>query len=91
MFYVYIMQSKKDLELYIGYTRDLRSRFVKHNNGEVFSTKSRVPFDLICYGAYKSEKDARRRESSLKLRANALGQLKRRMQNSLKLNRCGGI
>jgi putative endonuclease len=90
MFYVYVMQSKKDLELYIGSTKDLRSRFVKHNEGKVFSTKSRTPFDLIYYEAYRSEEDARRRENNLKLRANALNQLKRRMHNSLKLIKCGG-
>jgi len=33
MFFVYILQSKKDKELYIGYTNNLRKRFKKHNLG----------------------------------------------------------
>lgn len=86
MFYVYILRSKKDGKMYIGSTHDLRKRFREHNNGKVFSTKSRVPFELIYYEAYKSEKDARSREHNLKLRANAFTQLKIRIMDSLKAN-----
>lgn len=83
MFYVYLIRSKKDSALYTGSTNDLRKRFEKHNKGEAFSTRLRRPFELIYYEAYKSEKDAREREHNLKLRANALSQLKRRIQGSL--------
>ena len=83
MFYVYIIKSKKDGNLYLGSTNDLRKRVKKHNEGLVFSTKSRKPFELVYYEAYKSEKDARKREKSLKLRSNAFTQLKKRIQNSL--------
>ena len=84
MFYVYILRSKKDQDLYIGSTNDLRKRFQDHNAGLVFSTRRRTPFELIYYEAYKEEKDARDREHNLKLRANALTQLKRRLKHSLK-------
>ena len=84
MHYVYILRSKKDSELYLGSTGDLRRRLKEHNAGKNFSTQFRIPFELIYYEAYKSEKDARAREHNLKLRANALGQLKRRMINTLK-------
>jgi len=86
MYYVYILKSKKDGELYIGSTKDLKKRFLLHNLGKVFSTKHRRPFELIYYEAYKSEKDARDREHNLKLRANALTQLKRRLEKSLNNN-----
>ncbi len=86
MFYVYILRSKKDNKLYTGSTNDLKKRFIEHNNGKVTSTKLRIPFELIYYEAYKSEKDARTREHNLKLRANALSQLKLRLKNSLKAN-----
>jgi len=49
-----------------------------------FSTKSRRPFELIYYEAYKSEKDARKRESNLKLRSKAFTQLKKRTKDSLR-------
>lgn len=83
MYYVYILKSKKDKLLYTGSTNDLKKRFTLHNSGKVFSTKNRLPFELIYYEAYKAEKDARNRESNLKLRANALYQLKKRIINSL--------
>ena len=86
MYYVYLIRSQKDKELYIGSSNDLKKRFKEHNDGLVRSTKSRRPFDLIYYEAYKSEKDARHREQSLKLRANALNQLKRRLTGSLKVD-----
>lgn len=52
MHYVYILFSKKDNKLYIGYTNDLRNRLEKHNAGKVQATKSRTPLKLICYEAY---------------------------------------
>jgi len=84
MFYVYILKSLKDQKLYFGSTNDLRKRFREHNSGKVFSTKYRKPFKLIYYEAYSIEKDARHRESNLKLRANAFNQLKRRISESIK-------
>ena len=84
MFYVYILRSKKDSQLYIGSTNDLRRRFREHNEGKVFSTKHRAPFELIYYEAYKIEKDARKRESNLKLRSKAFTQLKKRIIYSIK-------
>lgn len=86
MFYVYILKSEKDNNLYTGSTNDLKKRFAKHNGKLCNSTKSRTPFKLIYYEAYLSEKDARDREHNLKLRANALNQLKIRMKNSLKFD-----
>ena len=83
MFYLYILKSKKDEKLYIGSTNDLKRRFMEHNNGVVPSTKSRIPFLLKYYEAYHSEKDARRRESSLKKDGRALAQLKRRIYESI--------
>ena len=66
MFYTYILQSKRDGDLYIGSTRNLRKRFEQHQKGEVFSTKSRRPLILIYYEACLKEDDAHRREKSLK-------------------------
>ena len=82
MFYVYVLKSKIDHQFYTGSTGDLKRRLSEHNGGKVFSTKSRRPFDLIYYEAYKSEKDARHRESNLKLRSRAFAQLKKRIENS---------
>jgi putative endonuclease len=83
MFYVYILKSLKDHKLYIGSTNDLERRLKEHNEGKCFSTKSRVPFELIYYEGYKAEHDARKREHNLKLRSRAHSQLKKRIKGSL--------
>ena len=83
MFYVYVLRSQKDGDLYIGSTNDLKVRFAMHNEGKITSTQSRRPFELIYYEAYKAEPDARHREQMLKLGSRALAQLKKRLSNSL--------
>ena len=83
MFYVYVIKSRKDRSLYIGLTRDLRKRFSEHNQGLSQYTKSRIPFTLVYYEAYSSEKDARIRERKLKRFKNSYTELKKRITNSL--------
>ena len=64
MFYIYLLKSKKDEGLYIGFTNSLKRRIEDHNNGLVLSTRLRRPFELIYCEGYKSEKDARKREKT---------------------------
>jgi putative endonuclease len=78
-----IRSQKKNSWIYTGSTNDLARRMAEHNNGQVQSTRFYLPFKLIYYEAYSSEKDAKTREKNLKLRANALNQLKRRLIYSL--------
>ena len=49
MFYVYVLESLKNGELYTGYTSDLRKRVQEHNYGLNPSTKRYVPWKLIYY------------------------------------------
>lgn len=86
MFYVYVLKSAKDNNLYLGSTSDLKKRFKERNIGRIYSTKSRRPLTMVYCEAYKDESESRAREHNLKLRANALNQLKRRIQKSIK---CG--
>ena len=65
-FYVYVLKSIHKDFLYVGFTNDLKHRFLEHNNKEELSTKAYAPFDLIHYEAYRSEKDAKRRENYFK-------------------------
>ena len=62
MFYIYVLQSLKDLRTYVGYTYDLEKRFEKHNRGLVKSTKHRRPFKLIFSENFQTEFEAKRRE-----------------------------
>jgi putative endonuclease len=66
MYYTYILLSLKDNKLYTGYSNDLQKRIKEHKSGKVFSTKYRLPIKLIYYEACLSEKDAKRREKTLK-------------------------
>jgi putative endonuclease len=66
MFYVYVLKSKKDGKLYIGFTINLIKRFKEHSNGEVNCTKYRRPLKLIYYEAYKNREIAQKRERQLK-------------------------
>jgi putative endonuclease len=66
MFYVYVLESLKNKNLYFGYTADLKDRFKKHNCGLVFSTKPYKPWKLIYYEGCLNKNDARRREGYLK-------------------------
>lgn len=83
MYYVYILKSLKDEKIYVGYTSDLKKRFLQHTNGMVKSTKNRRPLVLIYYQAFLSEFDARKEEKYLKSGGNARSTLKLRISNSL--------
>ena len=66
MYFVYILKSLKDGGFYIGQTEDLDDRIKKHNNGQVKSTKSRIPFILVRKESFKTRSEARKRENYLK-------------------------
>lgn len=66
MYYTYVLKSKKDSKLYIGYTSNLRERLKLHNDGGVPSTQNRRPLELIYYEACLVKEDAIKREKSLK-------------------------
>lgn len=65
-FYVYVLQNKVKDFIYVGYTKNLRKRFLEHNNKEEISTKHYTPLELIFYEAYRDQKDAKRREDYFK-------------------------
>ena len=65
-YYVYVLQSLKDGEFYMGHTANLTGRIAEHNNQKNRSTKPRAPFRLIYAEACIAEEDARRRERYLK-------------------------
>jgi putative endonuclease len=65
-YFTYVFQSEKDVNYYVGYTKDLNVRFEQHQKGNVTSTKHRRPFALIYYEASLSQQDALKREKYLK-------------------------
>jgi len=66
MFYTYVLRSKRDQRLYIGYTQDLKKRIELHNIGKVLATKARLPLKLVYYEACLDKEKAIRREKYFK-------------------------
>lgn len=65
-YYVYVLQSAKDKNFYVGFTNNIRKRISEHNNGKVLSTKERIPLKLIYWEGCISKTDAVKREKYLK-------------------------
>jgi len=66
MYYTYVLLSKLDKKIYIGFTQDLKIRFNEHNKGLVKATKNRRPFLLIYYEACLDKHKAIKREKYFK-------------------------
>ena len=66
MYYLYVIQAEVDGSYYVGYTRDVKERLRRHNEGWTKSTKSKVPWKLVYTEAYQSKTDAIKREKQLK-------------------------
>lgn len=80
-YYIYVLKSLKDNQLYTGYTADLKKRLDQHFKGEVSSTKNRLPLQLIYFEGCLNQQDATHREKYLKT---SWGKryLKERLKNS---------
>ena len=66
MWFVYILYSQKDDNLYVGCTVNLEKRIIKHKKGLVVSTKERRPLILIHSEEFKNKGKAFERERFLK-------------------------
>ncbi len=64
-FYVYVLECSDGL-WYTGYTKDLKNRMTEHTNGQVHSTKNRLPLKLIYFEGCLNQQDATHREKYLK-------------------------
>lgn len=65
-FFVYILKSLKNNDIYIGSTEDLENRLRLHNAGKVKSTKAYKPWELLEYQEFNSRSDAVKQERFLK-------------------------
>ena len=81
MYNVYVLKSKKDGNLYIGCTSDLKKRLSLHNKGKVFSTKNRLPLALIHSETYEDKYEAYKLERFYKT-AKGKRILKKRISDS---------
>ena len=76
-YYFYVLKNKYgNNKLYYGYTTDLRRRLDEH--------KRKSDCELVYYEAFRSQKDAQKRERQIKDSGQARRWLKERIENSLK-------
>ncbi len=66
MYYVYVLESKKDKKFYTGLTWNIEKRLQEHNSAISKTTKGRRPLKLVYYECCLNRKDAMRREKYLK-------------------------
>jgi putative endonuclease len=65
-YFVYVIKSLVDGDLYTGSCEDVEKRLHVHNSGKVRSTKSRKPFVLVYKEICDTRTEARKRENYLK-------------------------
>jgi predicted GIY-YIG superfamily endonuclease len=66
MYYVYIIQSKVDDRLYVGFSTDLKKRIKAHNFGQSIHTAKYKPWALVFYSSFCDIKTAKEFEQYLK-------------------------
>lgn len=66
MYFVYIIQSQKKGNFYIGSTSNVAIRIQRHNDGWTKSSKSRGPWVLRYVEGFASKSEALKREKYLK-------------------------
>jgi predicted GIY-YIG superfamily endonuclease len=66
MYYVYVIKSKIDDRLYVGFSNELKQRIKSHNAGQSIYTAKYKPWKLIFYAAFENEKSAKEFEKYLK-------------------------
>ncbi len=82
-YYVYVLFSLKDKNLYVGKTSDIFNRLERHNNGRVIATKSRRPLKLIHLEVFIEPGRAFLREKELKYPS--AGKFKKELRQKLGL------
>jgi len=66
MYYVYIIQGGADESYYVGYTRDIKERLRRHNEGRSPYTKSKGNWRLVYTEEYETSGEAVAREREIK-------------------------
>ncbi len=66
MYFVYILQSKKDESFYVGSTEDVRKRLAEHNAGKAKYSSTKRPYALKWFCAFPDKARALAFEKYLK-------------------------
>lgn len=91
MYFVYVLRcidtKRNRRKLYVGSTKNIQKRPLKHKSGSTKATKSFHKIELIYYEACLNKTDALKRERQLKT-GFGRGYLKGRLENYLKKQSC---
>ena len=66
MFYVYFLKSTVNGHIYVGSCEDIQKRLLRHNAGQVKSTKAYKPWILLGYGVVATRSEAMAKEKFYK-------------------------
>ena len=66
MYFVYLLQSKKDSSFYTGFSEEVGERLKDHNSGNAAFTSTKAPYELVWYCCFKDKKKALAFEKYLK-------------------------
>ena len=66
MYYAYVLKSLSQDYFYKGHCKDLEKRLLQHNSGITTSIKPYIPFELVYYEEFETEKEAISREKYFK-------------------------
>lgn len=66
MYYVYILKSLNKDSYYVGHTKNIYQRLLRHNIGEMKSTKTNAPYKVIHFEEFETRSKAMRREQQIK-------------------------
>jgi putative endonuclease len=65
-FYVYIIQSERDLSFYKGFSENYEERLKQHNEGLSIYTSRKIPWKLVYAEEHLLKASALKREKNLK-------------------------
>ncbi len=63
---MYVLQNKVNNSFYVGYSADLKQRFIEHNTSKSGYTAKYKPWILLYYESYMDKSLALKREQNLK-------------------------
>lgn len=66
MYYVYILESEKDLSYYTGITENLKERIKEHNSGSSKYSPTKRPYKLVWFCCFHNKTKALTFEKYLK-------------------------
>jgi len=66
MYFIYILESERTGQYYIGSGEDVQERLMRHNRGSIFSTKKFRPYKIVFQQGFESKSLARSIELRLK-------------------------